>query len=106
MKRMCFLLRVKKDKLKSYQEHHEPVWPEMLKVMQDAGIRNYSMFLREDGLLVGYFEAEDPEGALRKSAATDVSRRWQEYMAPFFESVAPELEKGKPLFLKEYFYMK
>ena len=104
MKRVCFLLKVKKDMLESYKEHHEPVWPEMLKAMRDAGIRNYSMFHREDGLLVGYFEAEDPEEALRKSAATDASRRWQEYMAPFFEPVSPGLEKGKSLALKEYFY--
>ena len=105
MKRVCFLLKVKKDKLKSYKEHHEPVWPEMLKAMHDAGIRNYSMFCREDGLLVGYFEAEDPEEALRKSAATDASKRWHEYMAPFLGSVAPGFENGKPLVLEEYFYM-
>jgi L-rhamnose mutarotase len=105
MDRVCFLLKVKKDQLEAYLAAHEAVWPEMLRAMHDSGIRNYSMYQREDGLLVGYLEAEDTQEALRRCAETDASRRWHEYMAPFFESVSPGLRAGEPLFLPEYFYM-
>ena len=105
MYRVCFLMKVKKDQLEAYLAAHEPVWPDMLQAMQDSGIRNYSMFHREDGLLVGYLEAEDPQEALRRCAKADASRRWHEHMDPFFESVAPGLSAGEPLFLSEYFYM-
>ena len=100
MKRMCGLWQVKKGMLQQYLEAHEPVSAEMLKAMHDCGIRNYSMFFREDGLLVGYFEADDPAEALRKCAATDASKRWAKFMEPYFEA------GHSPLFLKEYFYMK
>ena len=50
------------------------------------GWRNYSLFMREDGLMFGYFEAdEDFDAALEGMSKEDVNERWQELMAPFFE---------------------
>lgn len=105
MKRVIYLSRLKEGKLAEYLEAHEPVWPEMLAAMHEAGIRNYSIAYREDGLLVGYFEAEDPDESLRRCAATDVGRRWAANMAPYFGKVAPHMADGEPLVLKEYFHM-
>lgn len=104
MKRMCCLLKVPPEKLEEYKKAHQ-VWPEMLKAMHDAGIKNYSIFCREDGLLVGYFEADDCEAALRACGETDVSKRWGEYMKTFFESVWPGYAPLEPQVLEEYFYM-
>ena len=52
--------------------------------LREAGWGNYSLFLRDDGLLVGYVETEDFEAAQRAMAATDVNARWQSEMAAFF----------------------
>jgi L-rhamnose mutarotase len=84
MKRVCFVLQVKPELVEEYKKAHEPVWPEMLKAMSDAGIRNYSIFLKPNGELINCLEAEDPEESLRKVGETDVCRRWQEYMSPYF----------------------
>src|SRR3972149_10679911 len=104
MQRICFILRVKMDRIQDYLNAHQ-VWPEMEKAISDAGIRNYSMFVREDGLLVGYFEAEDPEASLRTLGQTDVNRRWQEHMAEYFES-GGDLQKGGVQRLTAYYYLK
>jgi L-rhamnose mutarotase len=56
MERVCFLLKVKSDRLEEYKKRHEAVWPEMLQALRETGWHNYSLFLREDGLLVGYLE--------------------------------------------------
>ena len=85
MERVCFLLRVRPDRLDEYTARHGEVWPEMLVALQAAGWRNYSLFLRQDGLLVGYLETEDFAAALAAMEATDVNARWQAEMAPFFE---------------------
>ena len=105
VKRVCFLLRVRKDLVEEYKQAHEPVWPEMLGAMHDAGIRNYSMFLGPDGLLIGYFEAEDPQGSLRRLGETDTNRRWQERTAPYFESPSGDLLRGGPEWVEQIFYM-
>jgi L-rhamnose mutarotase len=85
MKRVCFCLQVRRDRLEEYKERHRAVWPEMLHALRAAGWRNYSLFLRDDGLLIGYLETPDFDRARAAMAATDVNRRWQAEMAQFFE---------------------
>lgn len=87
MHRVCFLLRVRPDRLEEYRERHQAVWPEMLDALREAGWTNYSLFLDDTGLLVGYLETEDFERAQTLMAGTDVNARWQVEMAPFFEQL-------------------
>ena len=87
MQRICFLLKVKADLVEEYRERHAKVWPEMLDALSAAGWTNYSLFLRPDGLLVGYLETEDFERALARMAETDVNARWQAEMAGYFEGL-------------------
>ena len=63
MRRICFVLQVKPDRLEEYKACHRTVWPEMLAALRETGWNNYSLFLRPDGLLVGYLETEDFERA-------------------------------------------
>ncbi|MBL1068100.1 L-rhamnose mutarotase [Streptomyces sp. 7-21] len=99
MQRVCFLLKVREDRAEEYKKRHAEVWPEMREALSAAGWHNYSLFLRPDGLLVGYLETEDFEAAQRAMAETDVNARWQAEMAPFFESLdgARPDEAMKPL---------
>ena len=85
MERVCFLLRVAPDRLDEYKERHRNVWPEMQQALRETGWGNYSLFLRDDGLLVGYLETDDFAAAQRGMEATDVNARWQAEMAEFFE---------------------
>jgi L-rhamnose mutarotase len=91
-RRVCFLLQVRQDRVAEYRERHRAVWPEMRQALSAAGWRNYSLFLRDDGLLVGYLECDDFDAALAAMDATAVNRRWQAEMAEFFE----ELEGRRP----------
>ena len=84
MERVCWTMRVRPEKLDEYRARHREVWPEMLDALRQTGWRNYSLFLRDDGLLVGSLETDDFEAAQRAMAQTDVNGRWQSDMAPFF----------------------
>lgn len=90
MERVCFLLRVRPDKLEEYKERHRAVWPEMLDALREAGWGKYSLFLGENGLLVGYVETDDFEAAQQAIADTEVNERWQREMAEFFGERADE----------------
>jgi L-rhamnose mutarotase len=92
MERVCFLARVRPERLDEYRNRHEQVWPDMLAALRGAGWGNYSLFLTDDGLLIGYLETEDYAAALAGMAETEVNRRWQEDMAPYFA----ELGGGRP----------
>jgi L-rhamnose mutarotase len=82
--RYCFLLQVRPELLGEYRRRHAEVWPDMLRALADTGWRNYSIFARDDGMLVGYVEADDLAAAQAAMEATEVNARWQAEMAPFF----------------------
>jgi len=84
MERVCFLGRVRPDRLAEYRERHAAVWPEMLDALRQAGWSNYSLFLAGDGLLIGYLETDDYAAALDRMARAVVNGRWQAEMAEFF----------------------
>ena len=92
MRRVCFTLQVDPARMHEYRERHAAVWPEMLVALRDSGWHDYSLFLRDDGLLVGYFMTDDLDAAQAAMEATDVNRGWQAEMAPFFV----ELPGGRP----------
>lgn len=85
MERVCFLLRVKPDRLDEYRARHRAVWEPMLAALRESGWRNYSLFLRPDGLLVGYLECENFSAAQHAMEQTEINARWQSEMAAFFE---------------------
>lgn len=82
--RVCFILQVRSDRLEEYRERHAAVWPEMLDALASTGWHNYSLFLDDSGLLVGYLETDDFSAAQAAMAQSDVNARWQADMAPFF----------------------
>ena len=105
MERVGFVLKVKADRLDEYKRRHREVWPEMLDALRDTGWRNYSLFLREDGLLFGYLETDDFQAALAGMAQTEVNARWQAEMAPFFESTAGRAADEALVRLEEVFHL-
>ena len=87
MERVCFQLQVKPDRLAEYVERHRAVWPEMLRAIEASGRRNYSLFLREDGLLVGYYETDDDAASARSLAENPDTAAWEAEAAGFFEAL-------------------
>jgi L-rhamnose mutarotase len=87
MQRVCFLLQVRPEKLEEYKSRHRAVWPEMLAALRETGWSNYSLFLRPDGLLVGYLETADFDKARQSLAGHEINSRWQRDMAPFFQAL-------------------
>lgn len=105
MERVCFLAQVRPERLEEYKRRHREVWPEMLEALRETGWNNYSLFLREDGLLVGYLETPDYQQALEGMAARAVNARWQDEMQPFFQALAGRRPDESFLRLEEIFHL-
>ena len=104
MNRVGFQFKVSPDRLTKYREHHKNVWPEMLDALRETGWHNYTLFLRDDGLIFGYFETEESLAiAQAKMSAKEVNTRWQEFMSPFTDSNARPDETFVEL--QEYFHL-
>ena len=78
----------------------------MRQALSEAGWHNYSLFLREDGTLFGYFETphslEEAQAAMEK---TEVNGRWQAMMSPFFELPAGAHADQNLIVLEEVFHL-
>src|ERR1700761_275856 len=105
MQRICFVLQVKPERLEEYKERHRHVWPDMQAALRETGWGNYSLFLRDDGLLIGYLETPDFQAALRGMASREVNERWQREMAPFFEALEGRRPDEGMLTVAEVFHM-
>lgn len=104
MKRIGFQFKVRTDRLAEYKEHHQHVWSEMLDALREAGWHNYTLFMREDGLIFGYFETDESLViAQARMAEKEINTRWQELMAPFVDANARPDETFVEL--EEYFHL-
>ena len=94
MERVCFLGRVRPERLEEYRAAHRAVWPEMTGALREAGWANYTLFLADDGLLVGYLETDDFDAARQRMEQAGVNERWQAEMAPFFADTGGRPDEG------------
>jgi L-rhamnose mutarotase len=83
MKRYGMVIKVKPDKLEEYKRLHANVWPEVLKMIKECHINNYSIYFKDD-LLFSYFEytGENYEGDMERMAADPVTQKWWDVCMP------------------------
>ena len=79
MERFAWKARVLPGMLDEYIRRHDEIWPEMTAMLNEAGIRNYTIWNIGDDLF-GYYECDDIAHASRVQAESPVVDRWNEYM--------------------------
>lgn len=102
--RVCFQLQVDPARLDEYRERHAAVWPDMLRAIKASGRRNYSLFLRDDGLLIGYYETDDDAASQYALESDPRTAAWETEMADFFIALDGRPDQGAPR-LTEVFHL-
>jgi L-rhamnose mutarotase len=105
MPRVCFQLQVKPDRIAEYRARHAEVWQDMLEALEATGWRNYSLFISETGMVIGYVECEDFDASRRAMEETDVNARWQAEMGEFFVGLEGRRPDEGLLLLDEIFHL-
>ena len=95
MKRYGQVIRLRPGKLEEYARYHANVWPEVLTMIRDCNIRNYSIFFKDDTLFA-YFEyhGQDFEADMAKMAADPKTQEWWAIMGPLQDPI-PTRQKGE-----------
>jgi L-rhamnose mutarotase len=99
--RCAFILKLHEGKEEEYIRRHRDIWPEMLNMLREAGIRNYSIWLYGDRVF-GYYESDDLAATEAFKASSPVQARWIEYMK---DIVSPIDSDGSGKIPKCVFYM-
>lgn len=103
MKRYGLVTRLKPGGYANYKSLHAAVWPDVLKMIKDCHIQNYSIYHYE-GLLFSYFEyvGDDFKTDMAKMAADPTTQEWWKACTPDFDSFTPgEFWTG----MEELFYL-
>jgi len=103
-KRFAFMLKLRPGMAEAYEEAHRAVWPEMLALLKRAGISEYSIYRRDD-LLILALRSEDFDASWSRIEDDPVNLRWQEAMAPYFAPVDDIRPGERFAMLEEVFYL-
>jgi len=105
MQRVGIMLQVKPDKIAEYKQLHDDIWPELLQELRAAGMRNYSLWMRPDGLQFGYLECDDWQAACAYLEKSAVHTRWQEFMQNYLDSPTDAGQGGQPVQMLEMSFL-
>ncbi len=85
VQRMGMVIGLKQDRIQEYKKLHAHSWPELNNALWTAGIRNYSIFLKEpENLLFGYWEyvGNDFDADMASLRSLKMTKRWLELTDP------------------------
>ena len=86
MEKYAFRMRLHPGKAAEYKARHDAIWPELVTLLKEAGISDYSIHLDEEtGLLFGVLWRRDDHG-MAALPAHPVMRRWWAHMADIMET--------------------
>ncbi len=93
MQRYGMVIKVKADKLDEYKQLHMNVWTDVLKMIHECNIRNYSIY-HKDGYLFSYFEyhGDDFKTDMQKMAADPTTQAWWRLTDPCQEPLETRKE--------------
>ena len=103
MIRKAFVMSVNAGSEAEYEHRHNPIWPELERVLKTHGVRSYSIFLHpHTGQLFAFAEIED-EAQWAAIAGTPECQRWWHHMA----NIMPHHDDGAPVTtdLREVFHL-
>ena len=103
MKRFGFKMKLNPGFKEEYRKRHGEIWPELVKLLKDAGIRNYSIFFDEEtNILFGYQEQAGQKSS-QDLGTTEIVRKWWKYMADIMETNPDNSPVSIPL--EQVFYL-
>ena len=82
--RSAWVMKLKPGQEAMYRQKHDEIWPEMVDLLRQQGIRNYTIY-RHELTLFAYFE-RDGAAPARAGEVDPVMLRWWKWMEPQMET--------------------
>ena len=86
MEKHAFKMRLNQGCEDEYRRRHDEIWPELVALLKDAGISDYSIHLdRETNILFGVLWRSD-DHQMDDLPTHDVMKKWWAHMADIMDS--------------------
>ena len=96
-------MKLKPGMKDEYVKRHNEIWPELVSLLYEAGIGDYSIFLDEETNTLFAHQKVTGDAGSQDLGSTDVVQRWWAHMADIMETNPDNSPVTKPL--EEVFYM-
>nr|WP_321981199.1 L-rhamnose mutarotase [uncultured Cohaesibacter sp.] len=103
MKRDAFKMKLIGDVAKEYQRRHAEIWPELIKLLKDAGISDYAIYFDETTNELFAVQTVSAEAGAADLGAEEIVQKWWTYMADIMVTNPDDSPVCTPL--KEVFYL-
>ena len=97
MIKTAFKMKLKPGYAAEYKRRHDEIWPELLELLRQAGISDYSIYLDEETNILFAVQRLSPCDAVNELSADPVMRRWWAYMGDIMETNADGSPVAKPM---------
>jgi L-rhamnose mutarotase len=84
----AFTMRLKSGQAEEYRRRHDAIWPELLALLTDAGISDYSIHLDQETHVLFAVLWRDSEHRMERLSIDPLMRRWWAHMADIMETNA------------------
>ena len=103
MKRVAFKMKLFSSCAAEYQSRHDKIWPDLVALLKENGIHDYSIFLDDEtNSLFGVLKIEDVE-SLKKLQSEPIMQQWWDSLTDLMETHSDNSPVSIPL--KEIFYL-
>jgi L-rhamnose mutarotase len=85
MRRRAFKMYLKEGMKEEYKRRHDKIWPELIKLLVDSGIKEYSIFLDEESNTLFGFQKVSGDKSSQDMGDNEVVKKWWKYMADIME---------------------
>ncbi len=103
MKRLAFKMYLNEGQKEEYKKRHSEIWSELKKLLHDAGVREYSIFIDEETNTLFAFQQVIGDGSSQDLGETEIVQRWWKFMADIMKVNPDNSPVSIPL--EEVFYM-
>jgi L-rhamnose mutarotase len=103
MKRFGFKMKMYPGFKEEYRKRHAEIWPELVRLLKDAGVSNYSIFLDEETDTLFAYQEQAGESSSQDLGSTEIVKKWWKYMADIMETNPDNSPISIPL--EQVFYM-
>lgn len=86
MTRQAFKMFLKPGFEAEYEKRHNAIWPELKKLLHDAGVFDYSIFWDRETNVLFAVQKNNGEGGSQDLGSTEIVKRWWAYMADIMET--------------------
>lgn len=85
-KRLAFKMKVHPGMIEEYKQRHKQLWPELLRLLKNSGISEYSIFYDEETHYLFAFQKQTGEQGSQDLGQTEIVKKWWKYMADIMET--------------------